>query len=1206
VVRRSELRYEHPSRRTRGQPGPFGGLPPRIVESPTVVGVSALQGPPTVFSILKPNRGGLGMIGTRTQTRESTMGDMAWFGGSKERRKPQPLGDEQPSLTTDSPEGQTDQTLPSAIKPPTSPAVDSVASDQTPKKDESAQRTLGLLRFLREMAEQGSRPVRDFSVYEVILWLNDIRDAPGCLCREPGQSWEHGADLWLEALKRPKPIAPRPPELCLPWIDGDWNDPEREPGLQNRVILPAEPEPIGPGEQEPQGDEPVVDREETLVEHALEHHPEVSAAWRAYITEQWQPWVAACGEWARGRAVYRKLFEIHQAQERLGEAYELVMGFGLLAWRLDTGEPIRRHLICADVELTLDANRGQFEVRPSSEGAKLRVELDMVPVERRPADLEAHMNSAVALADDDPWDIGPIGRALRSAAQGLHEDGSYEDAPARPEGMSSVPRVHLAPALILRKRSMRGLIQTLETIRAQVEETQEVTPLLKIAVETASNERTEPDGDGQHRRMAPEPIYMPLPTNDQQVRIVERAATSRGVLVQGPPGTGKSHTIANLICHLLATGQRVLVTAQTPRALQVLVGDDRNTGKLPEELQPLCVGLMGRGRDEMRSLSACVDRILGKRDGWDEVTSSKTIARLEKRLYELREREAELNAALRRLRERETYQHTLGDGAYQGTMAMIARQVETNRGRLAWFEDEPATESPRDPDLRERIGELLDLCRCVTTEDERELALAHPAKGGLPTPDQFQELARGEREARADAHRWSEPGRWGEALLRHSAEVIEVAATAAEALQAKVDEVRERRMRWGDQALREVLCEHETPWRELLDRSAALIGGLRDRARAADEATVHGTPGHLDAEALKFEASRLVDHLAAGGSLRWSPFKRRPGSVRKAAKLVTPMRIGGRPCEDADALGALIERLDTGLAVQRLERLWSGKAEVHHPLLADRVAEFEEHHEVLAALLEAFDLLGPVKLAAQAVGASPAPVWSELDQLAEFASATRFARARAEVASFEDKWRAAREAIRPPASGQAHPCSAEVERIITDRDADGFAACFPRLEHLWQRSEDLARRQELERELEVLLPELTSAVRRTPGDPQWAARLNELRDAWAWASARLALEKLLNQDDAEEVERQLNDTTKQIQKTIESLAAEKAWRSCFTTMNDSHASHFKAWRQAIKAGGKMAGQARREAPTRRSTAPRSVPSGDPRLGYALAPPLRDD
>ncbi|MCK5642483.1 MAG: AAA family ATPase, partial [Gammaproteobacteria bacterium] len=65
-----------------------------------------------------------------------------------------------------------------------------------------------------------------------------------------------------------------------------------------------------------------------------------------------------------------------------------------------------------------------------------------------------------------------------------------------------------------------------------------------------------------------EEIFFPLPANDEQRRIIRTLDRQKGVLVQGPPGTGKSHTIANLICHLLATGKRVLVTAKTPRALK--------------------------------------------------------------------------------------------------------------------------------------------------------------------------------------------------------------------------------------------------------------------------------------------------------------------------------------------------------------------------------------------------------------------------------------------------------------------------------------------------------------------------------------------------------------------------------------------------------------------------------------------------------------
>ena len=49
-------------------------------------------------------------------------------------------------------------------------------------------------------------------------------------------------------------------------------------------------------------------------------------------------------------------------------------------------------------------------------------------------------------------------------------------------------------------------------------------------------------------------LYFPKPYNESQVAIVQRLAESDGVVVQGPPGTGKTHTIANIICHCLATG----------------------------------------------------------------------------------------------------------------------------------------------------------------------------------------------------------------------------------------------------------------------------------------------------------------------------------------------------------------------------------------------------------------------------------------------------------------------------------------------------------------------------------------------------------------------------------------------------------------------------------------------------------------------------
>ena len=43
---------------------------------------------------------------------------------------------------------------------------------------------------------------------------------------------------------------------------------------------------------------------------------------------------------------------------------------------------------------------------------------------------------------------------------------------------------------------------------------------------------------------------------------MQRLTTHGCAVLVGPPGTGKSQTIANVICHYLATGRRVLVTSK--------------------------------------------------------------------------------------------------------------------------------------------------------------------------------------------------------------------------------------------------------------------------------------------------------------------------------------------------------------------------------------------------------------------------------------------------------------------------------------------------------------------------------------------------------------------------------------------------------------------------------------------------------------------
>lgn len=66
-------------------------------------------------------------------------------------------------------------------------------------------------------------------------------------------------------------------------------------------------------------------------------------------------------------------------------------------------------------------------------------------------------------------------------------------------------------------------------------------------------------------------VFFPLPFNKEQKQIYENYLNNRLTVVTGPPGTGKSHTIVNILCSLLAQGKRVLVTAQTDKALESLL-----------------------------------------------------------------------------------------------------------------------------------------------------------------------------------------------------------------------------------------------------------------------------------------------------------------------------------------------------------------------------------------------------------------------------------------------------------------------------------------------------------------------------------------------------------------------------------------------------------------------------------------------------------
>ena len=122
---------------------------------------------------------------------------------------------------------------------------------------------------------------------------------------------------------------------------------------------------------------------------------------------------------------------------------------------------------------------------------------------------------------------------------------------------------------------------------------------------------------------------MVLPGNYPSLSPILLMEVSDGVIVQGPPWTGKTHTIANVICHYLALGKRVLVTSMKDPALGVL------QKQLPEEIQPLAISLLTSEREGMKQFEYAINKIASEVQGLDRHSTAREISNLEESIGEV-------------------------------------------------------------------------------------------------------------------------------------------------------------------------------------------------------------------------------------------------------------------------------------------------------------------------------------------------------------------------------------------------------------------------------------------------------------------------------------------------------------------------------------------------------------------------------------------
>lgn len=498
-----------------------------------------------------------------------------------------------------------------------------------------------ILDYIEAMEKAGSSPPREIPDESLIGRGDEISSLPGV-------SLDPGPDAWLAVSRLGKVAPPQLPAELAGFVrlsDDPWREPALDPVSAASAQAPAhgavgesgvDPEPLDRG-----------------------------AILEAYLEGSWRPWSGSERPRRRSMAVYQKLFHLHLNQGDEGPL-ELLMGAGDASWDLG-GTRLRYPLFTQSCLLSFDPRTAVVSVGPSSK--QPRFESDAMEELGAPG---------LGQFQQDEWKL--YLRALQGPEEGAPDEAAEplpEFAPHRSESHRQIveravhclcadgefdPRSMQAPAparrlratlgwtLFTRKSTNHFLIQDLRRLREELDAMRlrgdELPEAARAFVTDASSAESEVH-DVEFRGTSSSgaapgarELYFPMPYNDEQVRIVQLLETSPGVVVQGPPGTGKSHTIANIICHYMANGKRVLVTSKGEPALKVI------KDKMPPGLRELCVALLSGDEEGAKQFEQSIGLIVNEVSQIDVAEAGRDVERMKAGIDALHARVALIDSGL--------------------------------------------------------------------------------------------------------------------------------------------------------------------------------------------------------------------------------------------------------------------------------------------------------------------------------------------------------------------------------------------------------------------------------------------------------------------------------------------------------------------------------------------------------------------------------
>ncbi len=428
--------------------------------------------------------------------------------------------------------------------------------------------------------------------------------------------------------------------------------------------------------------------------------------------------------------IYKHLYDMSARLKREGDRIELVVGDGIISWYPKTTSGIHHPVLLARLNLHFDPQVPEFTLTETEHIPELYTALFQTLSEVSAKDI-ALSRQDFEQGEWHPLDGDSTSSFLQRLVNQLSSKGRFSEKVVSQQD-KSIPLITRDPVLFLRERTL-GFNTAIEAILEAIQTSPSLPDSVRsLVMSNTSIYKQESDSDASiySPNGEDEHILLSKIANAEQLEIARHLERRGSVVVQGPPGTGKTHTIANILGHLLAEGKSVLVTSHTSKALKVL------REKVVKPLQPLCVSVLED--DNRKQLENAIDAIIEQLSRANSNQLERDSATLTRQRLAILNQLQQARTQLKEARNSEYEPIIVAGQRY--TPSEAARFVAKHQETLNWI---PAPITPGAP-IPLSYDELLHLYQTNVTvpmKDEKELLLGLPSIETLLVPATFAQLS---------------------------------------------------------------------------------------------------------------------------------------------------------------------------------------------------------------------------------------------------------------------------------------------------------------------------------------------------------------------------------------------------------------------------------------------------------------------------------